>query len=544
MAACGDSATKECLDFLLGGSGQSEIRLEESVSAANYDCVVLISVGELSAKTFAGKADAFLPALEAAKKADSAFDKQVSVLSVNGTRVVYSPTGPINRDQDDIRGFYDAAIKGVKRALSAGAKKPLVVLPSKETFCPLYTDLNVDLSGVLGALEAIYVPLEIREDVPDKKKKVERIGFVNFSGDEARLRYLLAVESGRLVCRDIIGSDPERMAPPNVEKYVNQVFGSGSPVSVKVVSNREQLEANYPCFAAVDRCASHVPRHAARMILLEYNGEVTSEEQAQTIAMVGKGVTYDTGGADIKAGGIMAGMHRDKGGAAAVAGFFQTLAVLRPKNLRVFGAMCMVRNSVGSDAYVSDEIITSRAGVRIRIGNTDAEGRMAMVDALAEMRERVAASPNPGSAHLLTMATLTGHACIAVGEPFSITLDNGPARAKTHSQTLQAAGDVIGDLFEVSTLRREDYSMVEGKSEYEDILQCNNAASSRTPRGHQFPAAFLIRVSGLDKHGRDSAKPIAYSHLDIAASTGPFPGVPSGSPVPALVQKYIFPKLA
>lgn len=168
---------------------------------------------------------------------------------------------------------------------------------------------------------------------------------------------------------------------------------------------------------------------------------------------------------------------------------------------------------------------------------------MAMVDALAEMKERVLEAGVATKAHLYTIATLTGHACLAVGEPYSITMDNGPAKAKNLSQTLQAAGEQVADMFEISTIRREDYTFVEGKSEYEDILQCNNAASSRTPRGHQLPAAFLIRVSGLDKHGRESAKPIAYSHLDIAASSGPFPGIPSGAPVPALAQKYIYPRL-
>ena len=87
----------------------------------------------------------------------------------------------------------------------------------------------------------------------------------------------------------------------------------------------------------------------------------------------------------------MAGMHRDKCGAAAVAGFFQTLSLLKPKGLKVIGSMSMVRNSVGSDCYVSDEIITSRAGVRIRVGNTDAEGRMVMADLLCYMKERVGA---------------------------------------------------------------------------------------------------------------------------------------------------------
>ena len=92
--------------------------------------------------------------------------------------------------------------------------------------------------------------------------------------------------------------------------------------------------------------------------------------------LVGKGITYDTGGVDIKVGGSMAGMSRDKCGAANVAGFLKVVSLLNPKNVKVVGAMAMVRNSIGSNAYVSDEIITSRAGVRIRVVNTDAEGRM------------------------------------------------------------------------------------------------------------------------------------------------------------------------
>ena len=119
----------------------------------------------------------------------------------------------------------------------------------------------------------------------------------------------------------------------------------------------------------------------------------------KTLMLVGKGITYDTGGADIKAGGIMAGMSRDKGGASDVAGIVKTISMLKPKNLKVggvsyqcgepafcifmptyfsmkvVGAMAMVRNSVGEECYVADEIITSRAGVRIRVGNTDAEAR-------------------------------------------------------------------------------------------------------------------------------------------------------------------------
>ena len=76
--------------------------------------------------------------------------------------------------------------------------------------------------------------------------------------------------------------------------------------------------------------------------------------------LVGKGITYDTGGADIKVNGIMAGMSRDKIGAANVAGFLKTVSILKPKNVKVVGAMALARNSVGSNCYVADEIITSR----------------------------------------------------------------------------------------------------------------------------------------------------------------------------------------
>jgi leucyl aminopeptidase len=98
-------------------------------------------------------------------------------------------------------------------------------------------------------------------------------------------------------------------------------------------------------------------------------------------------------------------MSRDKYGSAVVAGFFDALDKLRPKNIKVIGALCAVRNSIGSNAYTCDEIITSRSGKRILIGNTDAEGRLAMLDPLTLMRERAIKETRP---QLYTLATLTG----------------------------------------------------------------------------------------------------------------------------------------
>jgi leucyl aminopeptidase len=252
--------------------------------------------------------------------------------------------------------------------------------------------------------------------------------------------------------------------------------------------------------------------------------------------LVGKGITYDTGGADLKVNGVMAGMHRDKCGAAFVAGFFQMLSLYKPKGLKVIGAMAMVRNSIGSECYVSDEIITSRAGVRVRIGNTDAEGRMVMADVLCHMKEKSASEINP---ILFTIATLTGHVIRAFGPDYTGIMENGPAKKFGVAKMIQEAGDVSGDPFEISTIRREDYMAHGGKSEYEDVLQAAGQASTMTNRGHQNPSAFLIMASGLDKHGIDSDKPIRYSHVDIAGSSGPFPGVPTGAPLVAMAHAFV-----
>merc|ERR1712168_1436172 len=88
--------------------------------------------------------------------------------------------------------------------------------------------------------------------------------------------------------------------------------------------------------------------------------------------------------------------------------------LLKPKNIRIIAGMAMVRNSVGSEAYLADEIITARSGKWVRVGNTDAEGRMAMVDLLCHVKERCINEklPNP---EIYTIATLTGHVCIAFG---------------------------------------------------------------------------------------------------------------------------------
>lgn len=174
------------------------------------------------------------------------------------------------------------------------------------------------------------------------------------------------------------------------------------------------------------------------------------------------------------------------------------------------------------------------------------------------MKERAIHLPDP---HLFTIATLTGHAVLAVGDGYSIVMDNGPARDSGHGLKLQQEGHRIGNPFEISLLQKEDFSFHRGVVLGEDTVQSNNLPSTRTPRGHQVstsirvegeiceyitnklfsqtPAAFMIMSSGLDHYGSSSQKPLKYSHLDIAGSAGTYPHMPTGEPIVALVNTHL-----
>ena len=435
------------------------------------------------------------------------------------------------RDYDDARNFSDAAEKGFARAVKAGFKKPLFVFGvGKDSVKERFP--HSASAALLGALKATYVTLEMREAKPEKKSKVDKVGVFSASFNQADIDLVKALEAGRAVCRDIGGSDPERMAAPRVEEYVRELFADCNNVSIEVVKGHDVFEKEYPCFAAVDRAASVIPRHQGRVIWLTYEPDGPAEK---TLMLVGKGVTYDTGGADIKAGGIMAGMSRDKCGAASVAGIMRAISMLKPAKVKVVAALCMVRNSVGENCYVSDEIVTSRAGVRLRVGNTDAEGRMAMCDVLCHAKEKALNLPDP---HLLTIATLTGHAARTYGG-YSAIMDNGPAAKVKFAHSVQRVGESFGDAFEISTMRKEDFEVNRDPcGDFVEVLQLPAAKDSGT-RGHQYAGAFLQLASGLDKHMMSSEKPLKYSHLDIAGSAGRLPEITTASSVVGLVLNAV-----
>lgn len=523
---------------------------EADLASGVHDALILLHASDVaSLASQHGLADV-LPNIQALAHMDATLATGCSLLASQHRPVVLSPVGRLDRDYDDVRRYGEAAAKAVQRLQAAGSyKRPLVLveppagLPGSNVYARF---LEV---AMLAALAELDEAIEVREAL-GSTCSVASLQFAVLGADAKAyeteayagvVKNVLAIEAGRRLARDIGGSDPERTAPLRCAAMVEDYFATSPNVSVEVVRDHAELQSAYPLFMAVARSSLKVERHHPCVVKLAYQSPDQSQV-TEELFLVGKGVTFDTGGADLKVGGHMVGMSRDKCGAAAMAGLMATVSALAPTGVNVTVELAFVRNSIGSDAYVCDEIIRSRAGVRVRIGNTDAEGRMAMGDLLAEVREKALRLPDPSKARLFTCATLTGHVVRAYG-PYAAAMDNGPARAKRIGKRIRAAGELLGDPFELSTIRREDYAFVAPTSPREDVLQANSAPSTMTNRGHQYPFAFLAIVSGLDKHGNDSTKPLAYTHLDVAgaAESGGIGGLgrPTGCPIVALSAAFI-----
>ncbi|MEE2001064.1 leucyl aminopeptidase family protein [Alkalimonas sp. MEB108] len=502
--------------------------LQHALTDSRYDALIVLA-SDFNHPELAALHDI----INTAGQVDQRIGQQLASLHctrVPGQRLILAPVGSLDRDYDDVRSFADAAKQAVQLAKEMGARAPLVwVEPMND---PLYRQTAA--VSYLAMCQALWQPLEGREVVGEEKlEPVHSIGLCGVSPEQAA--ELMAIEAGRRLARDLAGTEPERMSALNFAAYCQEAF-AGTSVQVEVITDVPTLLRDYPLMMAVARSSLAVKRHHPAVIRLTYN---PAGAVAQTLLLAGKGLVYDTGGADLKVGGSMAGMSRDKGGGAAVAGYMLAIAGLKPEGVKVVAEIGAVRNSIGSDAFVPDEVLTSHAGVRVRIGNTDAEGRLVLADLLSHLREMALNEVTP---QIYSIATLTGHAARAVG-PYTALVENGPSRALQLAAQVQHSGDIWGDPCEISRSRREDFQFIQAKSAAEDVLSCNNAASSVTVRGHQFPMAFLVEASGLAAHGQYQAKPIPYLHLDIAGSGVDggdwIHGKPSAAPIMALLAATI-----
>ena len=212
--------------------------------------------------------------------------------------------------------------------------------------------------------------------------------------DGARLRRLA---DGVFLARDLVNTPTNDMGPEALEKAVRELAAShGGEVSA--TTGDALLAANFPMIHAVGRAAAQAPR----LIDLRWG-----PLDAPRVTLVGKGVCFDTGGLDIKPASGMLLMKKDMGGAANVLGL-ASMIMAGGLKVRLRILIPAVENAIAGNAFRPGDVLQSRKGLTVEIGNTDAEGRLVLGDALA-----LADEEKPDL--LIDMATLTGAARVALG---------------------------------------------------------------------------------------------------------------------------------
>lgn len=226
--------------------------------------------------------------------------------------------------------------------------------------------------------------------------------------DEARLVRLVLpdgvdgeqisiIARGAALARDLVNTPSCDMGPAELADAA-QALATRCGAKIKLTVGEDLLTENHPMIHAVGRASDRVPR----LIDITWG-----KESAARVTLVGKGVCFDTGGLNLKPGGSMALMKKDMGGAANVLGLASMIMEAK-LNVRLRVLVPAVENSVSGNAFRPGDVLESRKGITVEIGNTDAEGRLVLGDALALGDEE---APDL----LIDMATLTGAARVALG---------------------------------------------------------------------------------------------------------------------------------
>ncbi len=225
--------------------------------------------------------------------------------------------------------------------------------------------------------------------------------------------------------RDLINTPASDLGPAEIETAARDLAARYG-ARIQVIAGDDLLTKNFPMIHAVGRASPRAPR----LIDLTWG-----EEGARTVTLVGKGITFDTGGLDIKPSSAMLLMKKDMGGAAAVLTLARMIMAQKP-NVRLRMLIPTAENSISGDAFRPGDVLTSRAGTTVEIGNTDAEGRLVLADAIT-----LAGEEKPQG--LYVFATLTGAARVALGPDLPAMFTDDDAFAADMVTTSASIGDPV-----------------------------------------------------------------------------------------------------
>jgi leucyl aminopeptidase len=493
-----------------------EKRVEFTIKAGSpeklkSDCVVVgVYAGSdltASAKALDKAADGAITALLARGELDDKVGATLMLHDLPGVtapRVLLVSLGKADELTD--KSYRDAVGAAAKQLAGSVAADAAFALTEAEL---PHRDLAWRLAQAAQILkDSTYRCDELKSKREESKKGVKKIVFIAKAKDtaplEAALRRGSAIAEGMALAKTL-GNLPGNVCTPTYLATTARKLAKDHKIKVEVLEKGDMEKLGMGSLLSVAR-GSHEP---PKFIVLNYKG---GKAKDKPVVLVGKGVTFDTGGISLKPGEGMDEMKYDMCGAASVLGTLKAIAQMELP-INVVGLIPTTENMPGGSATKPGDIVTSMSGQTIEVLNTDAEGRLILCDALtyAERFDPVA---------VIDVATLTGACIIALGNLTSGLLANDDDLAAELLASGQAAGDKAWQL----PLWDEYQDML--KSNFADIPNIGSKGA-----GTITAACFLARFT----------KAYKWAHLDIAGTawkSGADKGA-TGRPVPLLTQFLI-----
>ncbi len=311
--------------------------------------------------------------------------------------------------------------------------------------------------------------------------------------------------------RDLVALPPNVLQPQSFVERVS-AMASSLDISIEVLDEAALRDQGYGGLTAVGQGSTHPPR----MMILRWSPPSATRH----IALVGKGITFDSGGLSLKPANSMVGMKYDMTGAAVVSAVVLASAA-SATSTAVTAWVCLAENMPSGSASRPNDVITIKNGTTVEILNTDAEGRLVLADGLS-----AASVENPDL--IIDVATLTGAARVALGERYAGLMGSEGAVSE-----VQEAAKNAGELVWPMPLPEELRSLLKT-----DVADIANAKPGNTLGGMLVAGLFLREFIGVDSDGNR----LPWAHLDIAGpaenSSGPWGYTPKG-PTGALTRTLL-----
>lgn len=262
-----------------------------------------------------------------------------------------------------------------------------------------FGDMERDLAMESVYLSGTFVSFSMKN--PDgRAKDLKKWTLIGGEWDEKTKNIM----DGVRFAKRLQNTPPNFMMPENFAEETRKFLDGLDGVEIEEIQGGRLEEERLGLIGAVGRASMHPPR----LLIIKYSG---AEKGGDPIALVGKGVCYDSGGLNIKTGSYMSSMKFDMSGGAVSVGAIGALAKNRAK-INLIVAVPLVENAVSSNSYRPDDVVMCRNGMSIEIDNTDAEGRLVLADALAYVVDTF--KPK----EVITIATLTGAIGYALGSKY------------------------------------------------------------------------------------------------------------------------------